>query len=119
VVRVLILVLLLELLGQAAAPPARKYHAVTIERLAKPAPTHVVVEGLVVYRRKMADGDWHVTLTDAAGNKAVVEIIPAIPLEAPAKGSRVRVWGISRVDFQHKWGEVHPAERIEVLAHGR
>lgn len=105
---------LLFLLALLQPAPGRMYHPVSLERLATGAPTHVVVEGLVVYRRRMKDGDWHVTLEDR-GHKAVVEIIPAIPLEVPRKGARVRVWGISRVDHHHKWGEVHPAERIEVL----
>jgi hypothetical protein len=108
-----IAILLLFALAQPAA--GRMYHRVTIARLASPAPTHVVVDGLVAYRRLMKDGDWHLTLTDREGRKVVVEIIPAIPLEVPRKGARVRVWGISRVDFQHKWAEIHPAERIEVL----
>jgi adenine deaminase len=105
--------LLLMLAAQPA--PGRTYHPVTIERLQRPAPTHVMTEGTVVYRRKMKDGDWHVTIVDAQDRKVVVEIIPAIPLKVPTKGQRVRVWGISRADFQHKWPELHPAERIEVL----
>jgi hypothetical protein len=107
------LALLLLLAAQPA--PGRLYHPVTIERLQRPTHTHVVTEGTVVYRRKMRDRDWHVTIVDRAGRKLVVEIIPAIPLPVPKKGQRIRVWGISRADFQHKWSEIHPAERIKVL----
>jgi hypothetical protein len=110
-----VIAVLLAFLCIAQPAQGRVYHRVTIARLASPAPTHVVVDGLVTYRRRMKDGDWHVTIQDTGGRLAVVEIIPAIPIDVPRKGARVRVWGISRVDFQHKWGEVHPAERIEVL----
>jgi len=93
---------------------SRPYHRVTCERLSRPSPTHVEVTGLVTYVRKQADGDWHVTIEER-GHLAVLEIIPPIPIDVPRKGQRVRAFGISRVDFAHKWGEVHPVERLEVL----
>jgi hypothetical protein len=47
--------------------------------------------------------------------RVVVEIIPAIPLSPPRKGSIVRVRGISRFDKDHGWPEVHPAEHIWIV----
>jgi hypothetical protein len=94
--------------------PGRPYHKVALERLVTSQWTHVEVCGPVVYRRKMKDGDWHITLDNGKG-KVVVEIIPAIPLDPPRKGAIVRVWGISRMDRDHGWPEVHPAERIAVV----
>lgn len=96
------------------AAPSRPYHRVTVAQLASSKWSHVQVEGLVTYVRTQADGDVHVTIEDA-GAIAVVEIIPAIPLPAPRKGQRIRVFGISRIDRDHAWPEVHPAERLEVL----
>ena len=105
--------IILLLLWQATL--SRPYHKVALDRLATAQWTHVEVCGPVVYRRKMKDGDWHLTL-DNGRAKVVVEIIPAIPLPVPKKGALARVWGISRFDKDHGWPEVHPAERIEVVA---
>lgn len=114
---ILAAVILLALVASAAilgAAPGRNYHRVTVAQLVSSPWTHVQVEGLVTYVRKQFDGDVHVTIENA-GAIAVVEIIPAIPLPAPRKGQRIRVFGISRADRDHGWPEVHPAERIEVL----
>lgn len=95
-------------------PPGRRYHPVTVSALASTLWTHVEVEGLVVYVRHQHDGDWHITIA-AEGKLAVVEVIPAIPLPVPPRGSWVRVRGISRYDRDHGWQEIHPAEQIFVL----
>lgn len=105
------------LLGATALVSAegkRTYHKVTIEQLATTRWTHVEVTGLVVYVRKQQDGDYHVTIVDAAGRKAVLEIIPLIPMDPPQKGQRIRARGISRVDRHHAWGEVHPLEHWQL-----
>jgi hypothetical protein len=68
----------------------------------------------VVYVRRQADGDVHITLDDGHG-KAVLEIIPPLPVPVPAKGESVEACGISRTDKDHGWPEVHPVERIRVL----
>lgn len=112
-------------LGQTPVPPAigmrgqlpgRPYHRVTLAQMATTRWTHVETCGPVVYRRQMADGDWHLTLSDGVA-RVVVEIIPALPLPAPKRGDTIRVRGISRRDSGHAdWPEVHPAEEITVVA---
>lgn len=99
-------------------PPGRIYFNIPLEKMATTLRTHVCVEGPVVYRRKQKDGDWHVTL-DNGKAKVVLEIIPAIPLPPPPKGSYVEACGISRFDKHHGWGEVHPVERLTVLRERR
>ena len=106
-----VIALLLLLLAQPATVPGRPYHVVPLEKMATTSRTHVETCGPIVYRRKMKDGDWHLTLDNGTA-KVVVEVIPAIPLVIPRKGARVRVQGISRYDKDHGWPEVHPAEAI-------
>lgn len=95
---------------------ARTYHELTLEDLADGTRwTHACVTGPVVYRRKQADGDWHVTL-DNGRAKVVLEIVPAIPLPAPRKGETVRACGVTRFDVSHSWWELHPVETLAVVA---
>lgn len=79
-------------------------------------PTHLCVSGTVTYTRKERDGDIHVRLCDG-GWCVVLEIIPAIPLERPRKGSRIEACGITRYDGWpgHGWHELHPLLRWEVV----
>lgn len=105
------MLIVLLLLAQPMAVPGRPYHRVPLAQVATTQWTHVETCGPVVYRRKMKDGDWHLTLDDGTA-KIVVEIIPAIPLVVPKKGATVRVQGISRWDKDHGWAEVHPAEAV-------
>jgi hypothetical protein len=100
------------LLLLALAP--RTYHTVALENVAATRHTHVCTIGPVVYVRKQQDGDVHITLDNGRAT-VVVDIIPLIPLTPPAKGQRVKVCGITRTDKHHAWGEIHPAERIQVL----
>lgn len=90
------------------------YHAVPLAQLATTRWTHVCVTGPVVYVRKQADGDIHVTLDDGT-TTVVLEIIPAVPLPRPRKGQRITACGISRFDRHHKWAEVHPVLRWHVV----
>lgn len=92
---------------------ALTFHHVPLARMATTSWTHVCTSGPVTYVRKMADGDYHVTLDDGRA-KVVAEIIPAIPLPPPRKGQRVTVCGIARWDKRHGWPEVHPVLSIEV-----
>lgn len=92
----------------------RTYHRVPLVDVAASRWTHVETCGPVVYVRRQADGDWHLTLDDGRG-KVVVEIIPAIPLPVPRKGQLVTVRGIARQDRGHGWPEIHPAEALEVV----
>lgn len=103
------------LLAGLVAGEARTYHRVPLEQIAATRWTHVETCGQVVYRRKMKDGDWHLTL--ARGDvRVAVEVIPALPLAIPTKGAFARVRGITRVDRHHGWAEIHPAEAIVVVA---
>lgn len=110
----LMMMALLAISGSDIAQTARRYHVVPLEKVAASKRTHVETCGPVVYRRRMADGDWHITL-DNGRAKVVVEIIPLIPLTPPRKGDLVRVRGIRRYDDSHKWPEIHPAEQIAVV----
>ena len=94
--------------------PKRRYWPISLSDAATTRHTHAVVTGTVTYVRKMADGDYHLTLDDGT-TRLVCEIIPAIPLPPPRKGQRVRVWGITRQDRHHGWPEIHPIERLDVL----
>ena len=103
----------------AQPAPGRMYHRVSIEKMWEGSSwTHVVTEGLVVYRRKMRDGDYHVTIIDGEERKLVCEFIPALTEHVgrpPSKGARIRVWGIARWDSRHRWPELHPVEAFLVL----
>lgn len=92
----------------------RTYHEVPLEQVASTRWTHICTAGPLVYVRKQRDGDWHLTL-DNGRAKLVVEIIPAVPLDVPPKGRRIRVCGITRKDAHHGFAEIHPAEWIDVL----
>jgi len=107
---------LLLLLVQPATVPGRMYHVVALEQMVTTTRTHVVSCGLVVYRRRMKDLDWHVTLAKG-DDLLVLEIIPAMPMEPPKKGQTIKAWGIARIDKGHKtkrypegWPELHPLE---------
>lgn len=97
---------------EQSKPLKRPYHKVDLEKMSSTRWTHVETSGLVVYVRKMQDGDYHVTLAEG-DVKVVLEIIPALPLPPPRKGMRIRAWGISRIDRHHSWAEIHPVEGWE------
>lgn len=75
--------------------------------------THVCIEGQVIYRRKEADGDIHFKIVDANGNVLTCEIDPQNPLPEPDYLQNVRVYGITRFDFDHGWWEIHPVDYWE------
>lgn len=83
------------------------YHTLTLAQAQTTTWTHVCVSGPVVYARKQADGDEHITLDDGR-NRVVLEIVPEHPLPAPVKGQRITACGIYRWDKRHNWPEVHP-----------
>lgn len=66
------------------------------------------VEGTITDTIKAWDGDLHVNIEDAKGNMLVMEIIPEYPLPVPKVGEKVRAWGITRYDLEHRWWELHP-----------
>lgn len=77
--------------------------------------THASVVGLVRYCRTESDGDRHFKLTNPPPSTdtirfVIAEIIPLIPMPCPVAGRVVRVNGITRLDTEHGWREIHPVE---------
>lgn len=110
-----------------AAEESRVYHPVALRDLAlgKVRQMHVQVEGFVTYIKTEEDGDLHVRLCDSADVQdmqrdrcVVVECIPELPCARPKIGAHLAVEGISRFDKEngHRWNEVHPCEKMTVLA---
>jgi hypothetical protein len=110
------LLLLLAVVLQNPEAAGRTYWPVPIERMAETKRTHARTCGLVVYSRRMADGDQHVTI--ARGDvKVVLEVIPGLALpQLPKKNQTIVAWGIVRYDQIHKWIELHPLEGFAVVS---
>lgn len=96
------------------------FHRVPIERMHLTRWSHVCTVGTITLRKREADGDWHVKLQDGGPAFVVAEAIPELPAigDPPAKGTRVEVCGISRIDRGHRvrlyplgWPELHPVTR--------
>lgn len=94
------------------------YRTIPLDSLATTRWTHVCVVGPVVYIRRQSDGDIHITLDDGT-SKAVLEIVPQIPLPRPKKGTVIKACGVSRYDRHHKWPEVHPVTSWGVIERAR
>lgn len=78
--------------------------------------THVAVTGTVSYTRKEDDGDIHIKLVAPSGRFIIAECIPELPCTfVPRAGVKVRVKGITRLDPEHLWSEIHPVENIELV----
>lgn len=98
-----------------------EFHTVNIADIEQNQKPHVVAEGYVSEVSANDDeGDLKFKLVDDLGRPGpfiVCEIIDPIRLKAPAVGSRVRVYGVSRYDGQadHNWYEVHPVLNIELV----
>ena len=98
-----------------------EFHPVSVQEMAYTTTPHVVAEGYVSeVGFNDEDGDLSFRLVDDLRQRdqfIVCEIIDPIKLDAPAVGSRVRVYGVSRYDGQenHNWYEVHPVLNIEVV----
>jgi hypothetical protein len=105
--------LLLVLLLAVSEP--RTYHAVTIAGLKTAQWTHVAVCGRVDFVKSEGDGDTHIKLTD--GDAFIVaEIVPYHRVfTIPKVGQFIRIAGVSRLDKQHGWYEVHPVEGLSVV----
>lgn len=80
--------------------------------------THVEVVGRVVYTRMQDDGDLHIKLANPADTTKwiIAECTPLLPCTRPTKGSLIRVRGISRLDPEHHWAEIHPVEYLWLAA---
>lgn len=106
------LALLLLLLVTPADGP--RWHSVPVAKIAATRWTHVCTTGTVTLKRREADGDAHIRITDGAAF-IVAEVIPELPFPLPAVGDRVRVCGITRYDRGHGWGEIHPVTKPFVV----
>jgi hypothetical protein len=105
-------------------PSHRNFYPVSIAalRAGKARHTHVHISGQVTGVIDETDGDIHVWLCDENARGARdpqhcinTEIIPEFPLRRPKVGSMVRLNGISRLDPEHRWFEVHPVLAIETI----
>lgn len=86
------------------------YPLISISRLEKNlywGPRAAVI-GTVIDTEKIVDGDWHINIKDAEGMVLVTEMAPEYPLPVPAVGARVKIWGVTRYDLDHRWWELHP-----------
>ena len=100
----------------------RHYFPVAPSAMAANHHTHVEVAGRVTLSKREGDGDWHMRLIDETTRNwkeripfVVAECIPELPCLHPKVGQCVKVRGISRLDGEHKWPEVHPVEKLEVM----
>jgi hypothetical protein len=96
------------------------FEAVKISEIQHNTKPHVVAEGYVSEVRLEPDGDLAFRLVEDLRQPepfVVCEIVEPVRLGAPAVGSRVRVYGVSRYDNQpgRHWYEVHPVLGIEML----
>lgn len=113
-----ILFLVLALLQQPLdlEDATRTYYPETIPGMKTTRHTHVVVEGIVLRTYYAGDGDLHIRIQDDQGNRLTCEAIPGLKVLRPRSRSRVKIYGISRIDTFHKWPEIHPVEKVEVIA---
>ncbi|HEY6140712.1 MAG TPA: zf-HC2 domain-containing protein [Thermoanaerobaculia bacterium] len=99
---------------------AASFRRVSVTEVAATEDPHVIVSGVV----SQLDGDFRegshrFRLTDPNDPRAFVvcEILDGDPLSPPKPGSAVRVWGVSRYDASpnHRWYEIHPVLKMEVV----
>ncbi|MBV8516533.1 MAG: zf-HC2 domain-containing protein [Acidobacteria bacterium] len=96
------------------------FRALAVGQIAATDDPHVIVQGVVSQTSGDTDeGSHRFRLTDPHNPNAFVvcEILDGDPMTPPKPGSRVRVWGVSRYDPSpdHRWFEIHPVLRVEVL----
>lgn len=87
--------------------------------LGKKLHTHIEITGVVApnFPVREADGDIHIKILSplGTGRFIVAECIPKIPCPLlPRAGQTVTVRGVSRLDPEHGWREVHPVESLVV-----
>lgn len=108
------------LIAARADDESLHFQKVTIANLAagKVHMTRAEVTGEVTLRKKEADGDIHMRISDGQ-HFVVAECMPEIDglwqqCSTVKVGSTVTVQGITRFDGEHKWWEVHPVEHLAV-----
>lgn len=94
-----------------------QYPLVSIARLEDNLFTEprAAVIGTVDYVQKSYDGDTHVNIRADNGRVLAAEIVPELPIFPPPIGVRVKIWGVTRYDLQHRWWELHPVIGWEKL----
>lgn len=116
----LALFILLFAIWTAPASGQRTYWPVSLDSLSigHVRHTHVEVRGKVApyYPKTESDGDRHIKLLSPSGRFIIVECIPLLPSPCAAvkAGQLLLVRGITRLDPEHGWYEIHPAEFIVV-----
>ena len=96
------------------------FRALAVREIAATDDPHVIVQGVVSQiAGDTSEGSHRFRLTDPRDARAFVvcEILDGDPIAPPKPGSRVRVWGVSRYDPSpdHRWFEIHPVLRVEVV----
>jgi hypothetical protein len=115
-----VVAILLLLLAPTLASAQRTYWKVPLDSLSvgHARHTHVEVSGKVApfYPKTESDGDRHIKLLSPSGRFVIVECIPLLPLPCAGvkAGQSLVVRGITRLDPEHGWFEIHPAESIVV-----
>lgn len=67
------------------------------------------VEGTVIQTfHNNEDNDWHINVKDDSGHILVAEIIPELLKPVPLVGTKIKIWGVTRYDLEHRWWELHP-----------
>lgn len=67
------------------------------------------VMGTAVVVVHVSDGDTHINVKDeTTGRTLVTEMVSEHPLPLPDVGSKIKIWGVTRYDLEHRWWELHP-----------
>jgi len=99
---------------------AASFRQIDVRQVAATDDPHVVVQGVVSdVIGENGEGSHRFRLTDPREPRSFVvcEILDGDAPRAPRNGTRVRVWGVSRYDSNpsHRWFEIHPVLKVEVL----
>ena len=98
-----------------------RFRTVRIADMSANTEPHVVAEGIVSeVRVDPRDGDVKFRIVEslyAPEPFVVCEVIGPYRIDPPRVGSRVRVFGVSRFDSKeaHRWHEIHPVLKVELL----
>lgn len=58
---------------------------------------------------RASDGDHHINVKDEkTGRILVAETVPEYSLPLPEIGQKIKIWGVTRFDIEHRWWELHP-----------
>jgi hypothetical protein len=96
------------------------FRRVSVREVAATDDPHVIVQGVVSQLNgDFNEGSHRFRLSDPNDPAVFVvcEVLDGDTLSLPKPGSRVRVWGVSRFDPSpdHRWFEIHPVLKVEVV----